>query len=325
VRRTAVPAASLATSLILLAALASLVGAVSMFHTPGPSEEEITIILPRGTALRAIAAELESVGIIKNAAAFTLWVRVAGDAGALKAGEYHFPARVRAAEVARMLSTGDTFRRRFTVIEGHTTARVLDGLAAAGGLKGPVPRAAAEGALLPETYLYEWGDTRAELVERMQEAMDQTLAEVWESRAEGLPFDFPEEILILASIVERETGVPEERAHIAGVFVNRLRLGMRLQSDPTVVYGIARAVTEEEPLTREDLDAEHEYNTYLYAGLPPGAIANPGRAALVAAANPLESDDLYFVADGTGGHAFASTLEQHNRNVARLRALGRTP
>lgn len=322
-RRTAVRAASLAASLVLLAALASLAVAVSLFHTPGPSEEDVNIVLPRGTALRTIAAELESAGVIGNAAAFALWVRVAGDARALRAGEYHFPAHVRGAEVARMLAGGDTFKRRFTVVEGHTAARAMEWLAAAEGLEGPVPDAVREGTLLPETYQYEWGDTRVELVERMQEAMDQTLAEVWESRTEGLPFDSPEEILILASIVERETGMPEERAHIAGVFVNRLRLGMRLQSDPTVAYGLARTITEAEPLALEDLEADHAYNTYRYGGLPPGAIANPGRAALEAAANPLETDDLYFVADGTGGHAFAETLEEHNGNVARLRALGR--
>ena len=320
-RRSAVRAASLIASLVLLLALTSLATVVSLFHAPGPSAAAVTVVLPRGASLRAISERLESVGAIENATVFFLWVRLVGQGSMLKAGEYRFPARARATEVARMLAAGETFKRRFTVVEGFETARTLAGIADAEGLEGAVPNA-AEGTLLPETYQYEWGDTRAGLVARMQEAMDAALAEVWQGRAEGLPFDSPEQILILASIVERETGVPDERAHIAGVFVNRLRLGMRLQSDPTVAYGLGRAVTPDAPLTRADLDVDHPFNTYRHAGLPPAAIANPGRAALEAVANPMQTDDLYFVADGTGGHAFAATLEAHNRNVARFRALG---
>ena len=320
-RRSAVRVASLVASLVLLLALTGLAAAVSLFHAPGPATEAVTVVLPRGASLRTIADTLETAGVIENGAAFSLWVRLVGRGAGLQAGEYRFPGRVRAAEVARVVAAGETFKRRFTVVEGFETSRALADLAVAAGLEGAAPPV-AEGTLLPETYQYEWGDSRADLVARMQEAMDAALAEVWQGRAEGLPFASPEQILILASIVERETGIPDERAHIAGVFVNRLRLGMRLQSDPTVAYGLDRAVTPDEPLTRADLEADHPFNTYRHAGLPPGAIANPGRAALEAVAHPMQTDDLYFVADGTGGHAFAATLEAHNRNVARFRALG---
>jgi len=177
---------------------------------------------------------------------------------------------------------------------------------------------------LPETYRYEWGDSRAALVGRMRTARDQTLAELWQKRAPDLPVSTPQEAVILASIVEKETGIASERPRVAAVFINRLKRGMKLQSDPTVIYGIAPDAGDlDRPITRADLDAPNAFNTYIVTGLPPSPICHPGRAALAAVLNPLPSDELYFVADGTGGHAFAATLAEHNKNVARWRKLER--
>ena len=324
-RRTAVRVASLALSLVLLAVLAGMGLAVSQLHAAGPSTEEVTVVLPRGAGLSGIAAALEAEGVVADAGAFALWVRFAADAGALRAGEYRFPAGVSAPEAARMLAEGRTLQRRFTVPEGLTAALTLALLADAEGMEGALPPGVAEGSLLPETYHYEWGESRAAMVVRMQHALEDLLAGLWAERAEGLPLEVPRDAVILASIVERETGVAAERARIAGVFLNRLRRGMRLQSDPTVLYGLDFEGREDGPLTREELEADHPYNTYRVTGLPPGPIANPGRASLEAVLHPAATDELYFVADGNGGHVFAVTLEEHNRNAARYRSQQQAP
>jgi UPF0755 protein len=321
VGRSAVRWASLGATLLLVAAVTALAIAISAFHAPGPAREDVTVFLPRGASLGAIAAALEEVEVVEGAFTFELLVRLSGDAGRLRAGEYRFPAHATAAEAARMIEGGATLKRRFTVVEGLTNGIVLALLADADGMDGAVPGAAGEGTLLPETYQYEWGDTRTAMVARMQQAMDETTATVWAARAPGLPLESPDELRVLASIVERETSLPEERPHVAGVFVNRLRVGMRLQSDSTVAYALLLRGEEARELTDADIALDHPYNTYQIAGLPPGPIANPGLASLQAAANPLDTPDLYFVADGTGGHAFAATLADHNRNVARYRQL----
>ena len=284
--RSAVRWASLGATLILVAGFTALAVAISAFHVPGPAREDVTLVLPGGASLGGIAAALEEAEVVERALAFELLVRLSGDAGRLKAGEYRFPAHATAAEAARMIAEGATLKRRFTVVEGHTTGRVLALLADADGMNGALPGAVGEGTLLPETYQYEWGDTRSAMVARMQQAMDETMAEVWAARAPGLPISSPDELRVLASIVERETALPEERPHIAGVFVNRLRAGMRLQSDPTVVYALLLRGEEARELTDADLAFEHPYNTYRIAGLPPGPIANPGLASLQAAARP---------------------------------------
>ena len=262
-------------------------------------------------------------GVLRHPLAFRVFVTLDGAQNRLMAGEYDFPAGVSAASVRDRLLAGRTVVRRLTVPEGLTTAAVLDLVRSAEGLSGEPPEA-GEGRLLPETYHYSYGDSRPDMVARMQRAMDEALARLFRDRRAGSPLRSEAELLTLASIVEKETGVSAERAEIAGVFVNRLRRGMRLQTDPTVIYALTggrRALGR--PLTRADLRTDHPYNTYRVHGLPPGPIANPGLAALEAAARPAETDALYFVADGAGGHLFARTIREHNRNVARYRRLSR--
>ena len=304
-------------------ALGALAIIVAVGYSAGPSDRDTTIVFPRGTGLAGIAESLEEAGVVEHATEFATWVRVSGNAGALQAGEYRFPPEASVAEVARMLVEGRTHKRWLTAIEGQTTARILAEIAAAEGAVGDTPADVPEGTLLPETYRYEWGDTRETIVRRMQRAMEETVNEIWVGRGGGLPLAGPHELVTLASMVESEAGRRDESARVAGVFINRLRIGMRLQSDPTVAYGLDRVVSKEAPLTRADLRVNHPHNTYVHAGLPPTPISNPGRAALEAAAHPSVSGDLFFVADGEGGHRFAETLEAHNSNVARFRALQR--
>ncbi len=312
---------SLLAAFLLLLGAGLLAWAVSHFNAPGPGPES-QVMFPRGAGLNAIAERLGRAGVIARPDVFVLGVRIMNKGRALKAGEYSFPARATPRQVLDILIKGQTVVRKLTLAEGLTTRQVLDLVAAAEGLEADLPRPPPEGVLLPETYHYALGDSRAALIARMAAAMQRTLAELWPGRLPGLPLASPRQALILASIVEKESGLDEERRHIAGVFINRLRRGMRLQSDPTVVYALtAGRGPLERRLSRADLERPHPYNTYLVKGLPPGPIANPGRASLEAVLRPLATEDLYFVADGTGGHAFASTLDQHNRNVARWRKL----
>ncbi|MFQ5957757.1 MAG: endolytic transglycosylase MltG [Alphaproteobacteria bacterium] len=311
-------------SLVVVVALgaAALLWGRLEFERSGPLGEETTVVLPRGLGLDGITRRLGEAGIVARPWVFALGVRLSGDARDLRAGEYVFPAGISARGVLELLLSGRTVMRRLTVPEGLTAAQVLELIAAADGLVGEAEGTPDEGALLPETYYFSYGDTRAGMIARMEAAMQAALDSLWPARAEGLPLATPREAAILASIVEKETALDHERAHIAGVFINRLRRGMHLQSDPTVVYALTggkRAL--DRPLARADLDVDSPYNTYRNRGLPPTPIANPGRAALAAVLNPLATEDLYFVADGSGGHVFARTLEEHNRNVARWRAL----
>ncbi len=311
--------------MLVLIAGAAVLGGIIRLDRPGPLQADTTVIVERGASLPAIAEELQNGGVIDDAFLFRLAARLYRVSRSLKAGEYAFPARVSMGGVIDILVSGETVIRQFTVPEGLTSAEVAGLLADVEGLVGEIDGVPAEGSLLPETYNYAWADTRPEVVGRMQSAMEDALDELWPTRAEGLPFDTPAEAVILASIVEKETGVAEERALVAGVFVNRLRRGMRLQSDPTVVYALTGGSGPlDRALRSRDLRVDNPYNTYANAGLPPGPIANPGRASLEAVLNPAETDYIYFVADGTGGHAFAKTLSEHNKNVAKWRRIRRT-
>ena len=314
-----------------VAAVTIAAAGVALFHrafvAPGPLTTETVLIIPRGASVRSIGALLDAEGIVDDATVFSFGVRGFGGERPLVAGEYTFAPALSARDAMRILQSGKVVARNLTIPEGLTALQVVALLATAEGLAGepPPPGTIGEGSLLPETYQYVRGDTRGDIVARMQKAMAETLDQLWRERsADAGPLTLPRDALILASIVERETGRGAERPRIAAVFLNRLRRGMRLQSDPTVVYGLSnRTGTIGRPLTRADLAVDHPYNTYIHAGLPPGPIANPGRDSLAAVLQPAKSKDLYFVADGTGGHAFARTLDEHNRNVARWRRLQR--
>ena len=306
---------------LILGGLAAVFWFDRMSGEPGPLAEETTVFVARGTGVQEIADLLEAEGVVDDAFLMVLRVKWRGDGRALKAGEYAFAPALSLDQVLDELAAGRTVVRRISVPEGLTSADVARLINAAEGLTGDAVDVPPEGALLPETYHFELDDSRQDMVARMTAAMENTLEELWAARDPDILIGTPQEAVILASVVEKETGVPDERAHIAGVFYNRLARGMMLQSDPTVIYAITGGAEDlGRALTRKDLEVDNPYNTYRNTGLPPGPIANPGIDALIAVLHPIETDDLYFVADGTGGHAFAETLSEHNSNVAAYRA-----
>lgn len=293
-----------------------LVGLIAQVSFPEP----ITVVVPRGAGVQEIAALLENRGVVIHRILFLAAARLVARNN-LKAGEYKFEDESSSIDVATILRDGKCLKRQFTIPEGLTSQEIENLLKDVAGLKGDAGNILAQEYLLPETYFYVLDTSRAEIVKRMQNDAQTLLNEAWSKRQEGLPFRTPREALILASIVEKETGFSaQERARIAGVFVNRLRRGMPLQSDPTVIYAITEGKGPlNRSLTRKDLEKQSPYNTYVVNGLPPGPICHPGRAALKAVLAPEKNDYLYFVADGSGGHVFARTLDEHNQNVAQWR------
>jgi UPF0755 protein len=320
-RRVALSVILAGTLFIVLAGAAFLWG-ISQFRAPGPLSETRSIVIPKGAPLGDIAMLLAQEGVLGNPLIFHLGVRFSSADRDLRAGEYAFPPQVSAAEVMRLLATGKTVLRAFTVPEGTTTAEVVARLKQADDMEGDIGPTPGEGDLLPDTYFYAYGDCPCELIERMRRAMQATLDELWESRADNLEINTPYEALILASIVEKESALEEERPLIAAVFQNRLGRGMRLESDPTVAYGIIHEDGGlERPLRSSDLTRTTLFNTYRIRALPPTPITNPGRAAIMAVLHPATTDALYFVADGSGGHAFARNLKEHHRNVRQWRRI----
>jgi UPF0755 protein len=292
---------------------------------PGPLAAAKVVVVPKGTGSGEIGALLERQGVIEDDLLFRIALRLDDETPRpLRAGEYEFPAGINIRAAIEQMQAGRTVVRRFTVPEGLTVAEVLKIVREVEGLEGNISLRPAEGTLLPETYNYSLGDTRDAVVQRMRTAMTEALDAAWAKRQEELPLASKEEALTLASIVEKETGVASERPRVAAVFVNRLRINMRLESDPTIIYGITKGSGPlDRTLTRRDVETPSAYNTYSIPALPPGPIANPGKAAIDATLNPAKTKELYFVADGTGGHAFAENLEQHNRNVANWRRIQR--
>ena len=308
--------------LCVVGALGVGIFALDYVNGPGPSSAQTSILFERGKGFEAMSDELAQQGVIEHPLWFKAIAVALGDARKFKAGEYQFPASITPHAVMAMMAQGKVVQHKLTVAEGLNVREVLKLVQDEPALEGDLPAPVKEGSLLPETYLFTRGMKRTELVALMQKAMTNTLKAAWDKRTSGLPYDTAQKALIMASIVEKETGLPQERPHIASVFVNRLRKNIRLQTDPTVVYGVEQAdnAPMARSLTLNDLHTPTPYNTYTIDGLPPGPICNPGKASIEAAVNPAQSDDLYFVATGSGGHRFAQTLEQHNRNVVAYRA-----
>ena len=312
---------ALAVAVVAIATWAALEGH-RRFTRPGPLAEATNVVIAKGSGLEAIARQLAAAGVVPDPYSFVIGAKLRQVT--LKAGEYAFPAHVTPRDAMAMMADGRTVVHKLTIAEGLTVRQVLQEVEEAEYLAGTVSRKPAEGSLLPETWHLSRDDSRDEVVARMEKSMRQMLDQAWAGRAPDLPLTSKEQVLVLASIVERETGVKSERPLVAAVFLNRLRLGMRLQSDPTVIYGVSGKLgVLDRPISRADLDNPHPWNTYVHDGLPPTPIANPGRASIEAVLNPAKSDALYFVADGTGGHVFARTLDEHNRNVAKWRKIER--
>jgi len=307
--------------LVLLAGGGALL-ALRRFDAPGPLQAARGVVVPHG-GLDQVAAVLAEGGVVAHPLELRLAAIATRGEGALHAGELDFPAHASLRQVLLVLRTAKPIQHKLTIPDGLTAAQVAMLLERGDALTG-APVLPAEGSLLPETYLYDRGTTRAALAARAAAAMDRALAAAWAGRARDLPLASPEQALTLASLVEQEAARPEEQPRVAAVFLNRLRLGMKLQSDPTVVYAVTGGLGAlDRKLTRADLGVDSPYNTYRYAGLPPGPIAMPSAGAIEAVVRPIESDDLYFVADGMGGHAFARTDDEHRQNVARWRQIER--
>ncbi|HYD89498.1 MAG TPA: endolytic transglycosylase MltG [Vitreimonas sp.] len=319
---------------------AALLFAAAFFYSavtrPGPSTQETAFVVERGANGASIASALQEQNLVTDALLFRIANRIYSNGEPLQAGEYSIPAGASVKQIVEMISGGDALQHAITFPEGITIDGVMRILEESDVLTGEMPEAPPEGSILPDTYHVQRGMTRAALLQQMREAHDRAVEEIWARRAENLPISTPEEFVTLASIVERETGIASERPLVAAVFVNRLRRPMRLETDPTIIYGVCKvhpnrcrdgrlvdAQGNRRTIRASEIALDTGYNTYRIDGLPPTPISNPGRAALEATANPADSRALFFVADGTGGHIFAETLDEHNRNVARWRVIER--
>ena len=308
--------------LVALAAGIALFFGKQRFEAVGPLAADRIVNIPRGSGMRDIADTLSREGVIDQPWLFIGGVLVLKAREDLKAGEYEFKAHSSMRDVVATIVEGKVVAHQVSIPEGLTSEQIVARLSQDDILVGDVKEIPREGSLLPDTYNFARGITREQMVQRMQQAEQRLLREIWEHRAPDLPLKTPEQLVVLASLVEKETGKPEERTRVAAVFVNRLKQKMRLQSDPTIIYGLVGGKgTLGRPIMKSEIEQPTPYNTYVIEGLPPGPIANPGRASLEAAANPARTRELYFVADGSGGHVFAETYEQHQKNVARLRSI----
>jgi UPF0755 protein len=294
------------------------------FDTSGPLAEDKVVNIPRGLGIRDIADLLMREGVIDQPWVFVGGVFVLKARDELKYGEYQFSKQASLHDVIATIVDGKVVQHQIAIPEGLTSEQILQRMLETDILTGNVREVPREGSLLPETYKFTRGTPREQVIKRMQEAQRRLVQEIWDHRTPGLPLKSPDELLILASIIEKETGRGEERTRVAAVFVNRLKLKMKLQSDPTIIYGLAGGKGNlGHPITESEKRQPTPYNTYIIDGLPPGPIANPGRASLEAAANPARTKELYFVADGAGGHIFAENYDQHQKNVDRLRGIER--
>ncbi|MFL6724976.1 MAG: endolytic transglycosylase MltG [Sphingomicrobium sp.] len=304
-------------------ALAALVGLYVLWWGPGPMPGPHTIIIQEGSSLGSVARRLEKEGAIPGTArTYAMMARLFGSHDPIQAGEFEIPRGMGGAAILELLQHGKPVQRLITVTEGMPAIIASEKLAANPYLAGPTP-AIEEGSLLPDSYGYQRGESRTALVGRMKAAMQKSLAELWAKRTADCPVATPDQAVILASIVEKETGKASERPMVAGVYCNRLRIGMPLDADPTVIYPVTKGKPLGRRILRSELNAANDYNTYRRRGLPVGPIANPGKASIEAVLHPAQTKALYFVADGTGGHVFANTLAEQNANVAKWYALRR--
>ncbi|TBA89526.1 endolytic transglycosylase MltG [Rhizobium ruizarguesonis] len=311
--------------LVCVVAVIGFYYATSTYRNPGPLQTNTNFIVRNGAGLTEIASNLERNAIISDARIFRYLTATHLSAGeSLKAGEYEIKARASMSDIMELLKSGKSILYSVSFPEGLTVRQMFDRMLQDTVLEGDLPAALpTEGSLRPDTYKFSRGTKRSEIIDQMAAAQQKLVDQIWDKRDSSLPLRSKEEFVALASIVEKETGVPDERAHVASVFLNRLGKGMRLQSDPTIIYGLfgGEGKPADRPIYQSDLKRDTPYNTYVIKGLPPTPIANPGKDALEAVANPWKTQDLYFVADGTGGHVFAATLEEHNANVKRWRKL----
>jgi UPF0755 protein len=292
------------------------------WNAPGPSQRDVTIVIKPGSSIALAAAQMEKGGIIKSADAFISRAKILGRGKTIKTGEFEIPAHASNADILSILSGGKVLQRMVTVVEGMPSIMVYERLMANDMLTGEVP-VPAEGSVLPDSYAFEKGASRASVLKRMQDAMKSALAQAWEKRSADTVVRTPQEAVTLAAIVEKETARKGELREVAGVYSNRLRKNMMLQADPTIIYPITKGKPLGRRIRQSEIAAVNDYNTYSMVGLPKGPIANPSRASIEAVLNPAKTSALFFVADGKGGHVFADTLEQHNANVEKWFAIRR--